>query len=173
MDVHETAGSLLNSSYRELQNCVDELIGKLGVENTIYLLRSFMDAARIPMDATQRMRILSRYLITECIRFYGLKDRMFFTSNAEEYRESRMICYHLLKKYTDASYSKIAEDFGVSKRNVVYTYKKCDERLSVPYYYPAFITNYQTLEKRTIHFITKLTTTINGRRNEGNTAGTR
>lgn len=144
--------------YKDLQRTIDVVIGKIGLQNTIFLLTNFINATSIPVHQTQRLQMVSQYLITECIQLFELNDKTFFTSGIREYREARMACYHLLKKYTGASYSKIAEDFGLTKRNVLYNYRKCDERLSVPYYYPSFLEKYDALEKRIIHFISKLNT---------------
>ena len=148
--------------YKELQRNIDLVIGKIGLQNTIFLLTNFINATSIPVHETQRLQMVSQYLITECIKVFELNDRMFFTSGIREYREARMACYHLLKKYTGASYSKIAEDFGLTKRNVLYNCTKCDERLSVPFYYQSFQEKYDALEKCIIHFISKLNTEHEG-----------
>ena len=144
------------NNYSKLQQQIDQVIGKIGLDKTIFLLSSFIDSSDIAVSQPQKFQMLSRYLITECIRVFELNDKLFFTSNIQEYRDARMVCYHLLKKYTGLSYSKIAEDFGLTKRNILYGAKKCEEKLSVPYYYEGFVEKYDLLESTFLQFISKL-----------------
>ena len=144
------------NNYSKLQQQIDQVIGKIGLDKTIFLLSSFIDSYNIAVSQPQKFQMLSRYLITECIRVFELNDKLFFTSNIQEYRDARMVCYHLLKKYTGLSYSKIAEDFGLTKRNILYGAKKCEEKLSVPYYYEGFVEKYDLLESTFLQFISKL-----------------
>ncbi|MDW3191939.1 MAG: hypothetical protein R8G66_06230 [Cytophagales bacterium] len=144
-------------NYESLQRQIDVVIGKIGLHNTIFLLSTFIDETSIPVEQTQRLQMISQYLITRAIDVFELKEKMFFTSAIQEYREARMACYHLIKKYTGVSYSKIAEDFGLTKRNVLYNCNKCEERLSVPYYYQSFVDKYAILEKSIIKITSKLT----------------
>lgn len=143
--------------YIELQRQVDAVIGKIGLRNTIFLLTSFMDTARVPIHKPHRFRVIGQYLILTAIQLFELEDKLFFSSGIEEYRQARMACFHLLRKYTGTSHAKMAKDFGLTKRNVVYNCAKCEERLSVPYYYTTFVEKYEALEKSLIHFISKLT----------------
>ncbi|MFY0689126.1 MAG: hypothetical protein JXQ90_18295 [Cyclobacteriaceae bacterium] len=144
-------------NYSDFQKKVDAVVGKLGLHNAAFLLDSFIDNTSVSMQETQRLEIVSRFLIMEGIKVFELQEKLFFTSGIQEYREARMACYHLIKKYTGASHAKIAEDFGLTKRNVLYSCEKCKERLSVSYFYENFCQKYDLLEKRIIHFISKLT----------------
>jgi len=148
-----------SADYGQLQQHIDQVIGQIGLEKTIGLLTHFIDDTHIPVHETQRLKMVSQFLVNTCIEVFELQDKAFFTSGIQEYREARMACYHLLKKYTGASYSKIAEDFGLTKRNVLYNHNKCEERLSVPYYYADFNQRYSLVEDRMIQFISKLHTT--------------
>lgn len=144
------------ADYGLLQQHIDRVIGQIGLEKTICLLTHFIDDTHIPVHQTQRLKMVSQFLVTTCIGVFELQDKAFFTSAISEYREARMACYHLLKKYTEASYSKIAEEFGLTKRNVLYNHSKCEERLSVPFYYADFNKRYDLVEDSIIQFISKL-----------------
>ena len=144
------------NDYGKLQNQIDLVIGKIGLKNTLFLLEGVLDSSGIPVTENQQFQLISQYLITECIKVFELKEQLFFTSSIQEYREARMISFHLLKKYSEASYAKIGENLGLTKRTVLYNHNKCAERLSVPFYYKVFVNKYETLEKCLLLFISKL-----------------
>lgn len=141
--------------YQELQENIDYVLGKIGLKNTIYLLGCFVDATQIPIHETQKLKITSQYVIIQCIEVFELEESEFFTSGIREYREARMACFHLIRKYSGASHAKIGEHLGLTKRNILYACEKCEERLSV---YKSFRQKYEVIERSVIHFISKLNT---------------
>lgn len=148
------SGDFLN--YQNLQKTLDQVIGKLGLSKTIELLEGFIGNTSISANQTERIKLISAYITSQCISIFDLNDQAFFDSKITEYRDGRMACYHLFKKYTECSYAKIGEHFGQAKRNVMYYSNKCDEVLSVPQFYPVFIEKYNALEKCIIQFISRL-----------------
>lgn len=144
------------ADYNDLQRCLDKVVGKLGLQKTIRLLDSFIDNAAITLPENSRFRLLTEYVISCAIKVFDLKAEEFFTSRKLEYREARMVCYSLIKKYTDSTYPKIAELFGQNERRVLYFTVKVQDRLSLPEYYREFIIRHDAVERKVIEFIGKL-----------------
>jgi chromosomal replication initiation ATPase DnaA len=143
------------TSYHDLQNVLDELIGKIGLDKTIKLMRQIMNNGRSGLTTTkdEKTKLITSYIISRCVSVFDLDEGQFTTSQIREYREGRMACYHLLKKYTDCSYPRIAQLFSQKRRNVLYYCQKCDEILSIPQFQKVFAEKYNTLEGYTVEFI--------------------
>ena len=145
-------------SYKDLQESIDQVIGKIGLNKTIFLVDSFIQATTIPVEQTHKVKIISQFLIVQGVDVFELNHDDFFSSKIPEYREARIACFHLIKKYTGCSYSKLGEHFGLTKRSMMYSCERCKDRLSVPFFYKSFNEKYEILENRTIQFISKITT---------------
>ena len=143
-------------TYQSLQNRLDEVVGKLGLQRTVALLDSFINKLSVAPKQTEKVKLITHYLKITAVKCFDLKEEDFLTSNIKEYREARMICYHLLKKYCDFSYAKIAEVFGQSERTVLYFYHKAEELLSLPQHYKSLAQRHATIEDQLIEFIGKL-----------------
>jgi hypothetical protein len=143
-------------TYTELQISIDKVIGKIGMERTIYLLDSFIQNTTITQNEQEKIKMISQYLITLAIRIYELQETVFFTSSVTEYRDARYCCFHLLRKYTKDSYPKIGLMFYSSSRIVMYGCSITDERLSVPKVHSKFTHHYNLLESKLIEFIAKI-----------------
>lgn len=148
-------GKTMRSDYEDLQYHIDMVVGKIGLQKTVVLLRSFVEKAQFE-PVKNNAPLLLTFLTNEAITLFDLKEEEFHTNTTTEYREARMACYHLYHKYTSYSYAKVAQVFGTGKRNIIYYKQKVDERLTIPHYYKPFIQLYDQLEERSIQFISKL-----------------
>lgn len=145
-----------NYNYHDLQEHIDKLLGKFGLQKTVEVINSLASNTQLTASEEEKSKLLLVFIISQSIEVFDLKEENFYSSTVQEYREARMCCYYLLKKYTDCSYAKIGESFNQSKRAVLYNYHKCDEILSIPQFYKAFVEKYKSLENNTINFIAKL-----------------
>lgn len=143
-------------NYTDLQQSIDALIGKFGLQKTIEVLDSLTHNTALTFEEQEKTQLLFVYVISQSIAIFDLKEEQFYSSTIQEYREARMSCYFLLKKYTDSSYAKIGERFNQSKRAVLYNYHKCEEILSIPQFYKPFVSKFTMLENNSINFIAKL-----------------
>ena len=143
-------------NYHDLQQSIDTLIGKFGLHKTIEVIDSLSGNTELQSKDSEKVKLLLVFIISQAIEVFNLKEEHFYSSAVQEYREARMVCYYLLKKYTDTSYAKIGENFNQSKRAILYNYHKCDEILSIPQFYKALVEKFKTLENNTINFIAKL-----------------
>ncbi|WP_346881285.1 hypothetical protein [uncultured Algibacter sp.] len=142
--------------YHDLQDSIDNLIGKFGLPKTIEVIDSLTNNTALTTKDKEKTKLLLIFVIAQSIEVFDLKEESFYSSPVQEYREARMSCYYLLKKYTDSSYAKIGENFKQSKRAILYNYHKCDEILSIPQFYKSFVEKFKILENNTINFIAKL-----------------
>lgn len=143
-------------NYHDLQQSIDTLIGKFGLHKTIEVIDSLSNNTELQSKDSQKVKLLLVFIISQSIEVFNLEEEKFYTSTIQEYREARMACYFLLKKYTDASYAKIGDSFQQSKRAILYNYHKCDEILSIPQFYKPFVEKFKILENNIINFIAKL-----------------
>ncbi len=143
-------------NYTDLQERIDGLIGKFGLYKTIEVIASLSNNTELNSKNSQKAKLLLVFVISKSIDVFNLKEDLFYTSVIQEYREARMACYYLLRKYTDTSYGKIGENFNQSKRVIFYNYHKCDEILSIPQFYKPFVEKFKILEDHSINFISKL-----------------
>ena len=144
------------SSYLHLQKSLDKVLGKIGVDNTIELLESFIDNTSLDTLHVKKIMLITQYIIAGSIDVFDIEQQYFYTSNVREYREARMATYHLLRKYTDFSYTKIGGLFNQKKRNIIYFCNKCTDILFLPQYNEVFADRYAILEKQIITYISKL-----------------
>jgi chromosomal replication initiation ATPase DnaA len=143
-------------TYSDLQQHIDTLIGKFGLQHSVEVVASLTNNTALSAPDKEKVKLLLVFTISKSIDIFDLMEANFYTSSVQEYREARMACYFLLKKYTDCSYAKIGERFNQSKRAVLYHYHKCDEMLSIPQYYKPFVDKFKLLEHHIINFIAKL-----------------
>ena len=144
-----------HADYDDLQYHIDRVVGKIGLQKTIILLRSFVEKTQLK-PSKNNGPLLYAFLKKEAIALFDISEEGFCSNSTTEYREARMACYHLYHKYTDYSYSKVAQVFDTGKRNIIYYKQKVDERLTIPQYYKSFMERYEKLEEKTIQFISKL-----------------
>ena len=143
-------------NYEDLQHSVDTLIGKFGLKKTIEVLESLSENTQLKSKESDKIKLLFVYIVSKSIKVFDLKEEDYYTNTIQEYREARMSCYYLLRKYTGISYRKIGEDFKQTKRAILYNYQKCEDMLSIPTYYKEFADRFKTLEDHLINFIAKL-----------------
>lgn len=143
-------------NYNTLQKSIDKVVGKIGLDKTIHLLDSFINNTYIKHTQQEKVRMVSQYLMGLAIKEFELKEELFFQSNVREYRDARMCCFHLLRKYTEDTLPKIGLLFQCSERTVEYGCNKASERLAVPKGNTRFVTNYVAIEARLLEFIGKI-----------------
>lgn len=142
-------------NYNTLQSSIDEVVGKIGLTRTVGLLNSFISNSSISSDESEKLKLITTYIIAQAIVIFDLEEEDFYRSKIPEYREARMACYYLLKKYTACSHARIGKRFDLTKRNVLYYTQKCEEMLSIPQYYKSFISKLQQLDNLTVEFLAK------------------
>ena len=144
-------------TYIDLQIKMDALVGKLGLYESIRVLKNLIDNTSIKANEQDKIKLIRVYLISQCIKIFDLDEARFYTSSVREYREARRSCYYLMRKYTDCSDHKIAHDFKQSShRMVIYHRQKCEEILSIPHSYKELIQKHQLLEEYLFDFMSKL-----------------
>lgn len=144
------------NNYTLLQNSIDKVIGKIGLRRTKYLLDSFIDNTTVTQNEREKIKMVTQYLVSLTIKVFELRDELFFISNVREYRDARMCCFHLLRKYTEDTYPKIGLHFNCSARIVMYGCLAVEDRLAMPKGNSKFVANYTLMESRLIEFIGKI-----------------
>ena len=142
--------------YKHLQTNLDKVIGKIGLERTIYLTESFIKNTAVSFNETEKIKMISRFLSNLAIETFELEAESFYISVVREYRDARMCCFHLLRKYTGDTFSKIGLGFQRSERCVSYGFNVVEERLSASKSFTEFVGKYSLLESKLLEFIGKL-----------------
>ena len=143
-------------SYSDLQESVDALVLEFGLERAVSMIKGLSHSSKIIRKAVGRYELIKDYVIGEAILIFELDKKHFFKANFREYRQARMVCYHILSKYIKDSHSQIATAFDRKRGSVFYYIHKCEEILSLPEYYKDFLEKYKALESLTLSFISNL-----------------
>lgn len=146
----------VTDNYNHLQASIDKVVGKIGLQQTIILLDSFINNTAIAAGEQEKIKMVTQYLVNLATQVYDLDTDLFYVSHERSYRDARMCCFHLLRKYTDDTHAKIGLSFQCSERAVRYGHTVTEERLSVPKGNMPFIANYRLLESKLIDFIGKI-----------------
>ena len=144
------------SDYSELQFRIDSLLGKIGLEKTLHLLSSYLGETHIKQSNLSQLDTMRVFLVEQCAKVFQIDKEKFFSSRVQEYCEARMICYHLLKKYTDVSLIGLSKNLKKNRKVVQYTLERTTDRLSVPKYYHAFVEKYDLIESNLVVFLSAL-----------------
>jgi len=144
------------TNYITLQLTIDKVVGQLGILKTISLLESFVGKTTIGQGEHKKNKIISQYLVGAAIKEFDLHEELFYVSHVREYRDARMCCFHLLRKYTQDTLPKIGLTFQCSERSVEYGCTKVSERLAHPKGYVKFVSAYQAIEIKLLEFIGKI-----------------
>jgi len=142
--------------YLQLHNSIDKVVGKIGLERTIFLTESFIKNTSVTFNEGEKIKMISRYVSNLAIESFELAAESFYISVVRDYRDARMVCYHLLRKYTSDTFSKIGLAFQCSERCVAYGFRITEERLANPKAFAVFVGNYHVLESKLLEFIGKL-----------------
>ena len=134
------------SGLNELQSLLDDFIRTFGIRGASTILRSLINPTSSRSKNYSHTRFLRAVIIQEAIKAFDLKEDHFLTSNQREYRIARMACYHLVKKYTGATHSQLAQIFGKNRHHIMYFLNKCDDWLSLKKHYPHFAIKYADIE---------------------------
>lgn len=148
--------SLFFEDLEHLTRNVNGLVQTFGVKGSNLILYTLIKNVKIPVADDHRLKLITDYIISQCISLFDLDATQFNSCTIREYREARMACYHLLKKYTGSSYARIGQRFGWKFHTIFYFCQKCDEILSLPQFYKSFTDKYNSLEGSTINFISQL-----------------
>jgi hypothetical protein len=151
-----STNSSTGSTYIQLQASIDEVVGKIGLNKTICLLNSFISNTSVSQNDGEKIKMITHYLVSVAIKVFDLRDDIFYVSAVREYRDARMCCFHLLRKYTEDTYPKIGLNFNCSARIVMYGCITVDDRLAVPKGNGKFVANHGLLESKLIEFIGKI-----------------
>lgn len=143
--------------YADLQGYFDRVIGKIGLKKMIYLFRLILNEKDVEIKAEQRLKIICQIVIGKCIEVFELsQEDIFLTSQITEYREARWVCYHLISKHSGNTHARIAQEFGLTKRNIQYACKECEKKLSIAAYYPEFKNKYDKVEISILDLLSQL-----------------
>jgi len=142
--------------YNKLQDSLDKVIGKIGLQRTILLLDGFIHNTRITQTEREKIKMVTQYVVNISIQVFDLREDIFLISNIREYRDARMCCIHLLRKYTDDSFAKIGLAFQCGDRIAAYGYAAAEDRLSMPKGNIKFVSNYTVIESKLIDFVGRI-----------------
>jgi len=153
----ETEQTYRRPNYYELQNNLDKVIGKFGLEKANSLLRTFLDKTSVKVREHNQVKILMTFIITQVSEVFDISERDLILSNIPECKDARMVCYYLLMRFTQLSYARIGQIFDNRKRrHVMYYCHRCSDILRTSNNANPFIDKYNLIELNVIDFMAKL-----------------
>ena len=146
----------VTGDYALLQETIDRVLGKIGLKKMVFLLNSFISDTRVASGQHEKLTMITHYIKNQAIQAFDLSEELFLVSEIREYRDARMCCFHLLRKYTGDTCAKIGLSFHRSSRIVTYGCNITEERLSIPKGNSGFVSNYKTMESRLLDFMARI-----------------
>lgn len=146
----------IGNEYSELQQYMDQMIGKYGMPKTVKIIRQLSGNFSLKRGRKQRAKLIYTFVVSEAFKVFDVKEKEEKKKLSQSYKDARMACYNLLQLYTDLSYNEIGQQFGHKKFGVYYNIGKCREILSIPKFNKPFVAHYEALEERVIQFIAKI-----------------
>lgn len=147
----------LVQEYAEFSKNLDKVVSKLGISKVNALLKQIVSSPACIEQERYRVKALTAFTKSLCVQVFALEESKLLSSNIPEYREARMACYLVLRKLTQRSYEKIAEDFCKNKRHVMYYCIRGEEDyLAIPQFRKAWMSKYNRLEAGVINYLIQL-----------------
>jgi chromosomal replication initiation ATPase DnaA len=144
-------------NYYELQNNLDKVIGKFGLEKANSLLITFLDKTAVRVREHKQVKILITFIMAQVSEVFDISETDLVESNIPECKDARMVCYYLLMKFTQLSYARIGQIFDNRKRrHVMYYCHRCSDILRISTSTSPFIDKYNLIELNVIDFMGKL-----------------
>ncbi|EZH74601.1 hypothetical protein ATO12_12605 [Aquimarina atlantica] len=140
-------------NYRDLQEKIDQIIGKIGLEKMLKLLDNFINNTTTISQHGGKEKLIVEYLKQITITVFDLDESQFLGSKVLEYKEARMVAYTLLRNHCNISHAKIGVYFNTTKYSVLYFRAKCEDMLSIPQFHRSFIIKYNEIEENFIQFL--------------------
>ncbi|TPN87149.1 hypothetical protein [Aquimarina algicola] len=147
---------IAGKEYSDLQQSIDKLIGKFGMQKAINIIRQLSGTIKVRKNKTQRLKLITVFVISEAFKIFEVEHKEVNGKITKEYKEARMASYHLINQYTRLSYNEIGKYFDQGKFGAYYHIKNCKEILSIPQFNKPFVGRYETLEENLIQFIAQI-----------------
>lgn len=142
--------------YSDLQQSIDKLIGKFGMQKAINIIRQLSGTIIVRKNKTQRLKLITVFVISEAFKIFEVEHKEVNGKITKEYKDARMASYHLISQYTRLTYNEMGKHFDQGKFGAYYHIKNCKEILSVPQFNKPFVGRYETLEENLIQFIAQI-----------------
>lgn len=152
----QAANPIQLEDFNRLQKVVNNVVSNVGILKAIDLFEGIDNNSTLTSKEDSKVKCIINFIISKTIEVYHLNEDKYHTSEIIEYRDARMIAFHVIKSLVDISYGKLAEVFGRTKRSVMYYTKKVDDFLTVSNHHRKFILNYMSIERSALDFIAKL-----------------
>lgn len=141
-------------SYSELQRSLDEVVRQIGLCNTLHLLKGFIGHLEAGCKQPSYQRALTAFITQRTLQEFDLDPEKLNDSQIPEYREARMVIFHLLRHYGAMTYAIIGEKFGGRPdHSVKYFIQRCEQELSVLHDQHRLVRAYRNIETALIDFI--------------------
>lgn len=135
-----------------LQQAVNNWVKLWGIEDTIKYMNNVYKNSTLKASNVKQKKLIVDFIKLKSIEVFDLDESYFLTSIMPEYKQARMVCYHLIRKHTKTSYPKLAEYFQNDERSVTYFHNLCNEWLEIPQFYKEFVKNYELIDGLIIEF---------------------
>ena len=120
-------------TYLDLAKAVDFLIAKYGMQRAVEKIHILSDRnEKLKPAAAKNNDVLINYIIALALTTFNLEGDQFYVSNEIDYRDARMVCFHLIKINTGYSFTKLSKKLKQSRRTVQYQFVRCRKLLETP-----------------------------------------
>lgn len=135
---------------------VDEAVTLHGIDGAVMLFNIALKKTTPKVCPASMVKLMSEFLIGQSIEVFEIKPDDFFENTMDEYKDARMCCFHLLKKYAHCSYPMLGRLFRRDKRSVMHYTTETKERLQIAEFEKQFASRYRELESQLLAFMAAL-----------------
>ena len=140
--------------FQELNQSVEQLVNIHGYEKAVEMVKSLCKGNK-EINNFNKLDLAVSFLIKKAAETFNINIPEIYKSTTQEAYDARRCCFYLLIRHLKMSYRTVGNHFNLKGRNVRYSYKKCEEILSVKAYYTHFYTRYESLEQLFVNYLTQ------------------
>jgi len=120
------------SVYTKIEYALDNLLGKLNPHELLIILELIRKNDLYNHDRPKYDEMLINYIILTAIQEFKLDFQKFYTSKEHKYIYARMICFHIIKKIIELSFTKLSKTLKQTRRTAQYQHDKCKRIIAKP-----------------------------------------
>jgi len=138
--------------FQELDQGVQHLVSIYGYDKAVGMVHNLC-VVNQTINSPDQLELSVHFLIKKATAIFGITPKDIYEGKKQHMRDARMCCYYLLIRHLKMSYNTVGIYFKQKKRHVRYSYKKCEEILSIKSYYKDLYARLQRLEQLFVNYL--------------------
>ena len=134
---------------------LDAFIKRFGVSKAAYIMQLLSDQDSAEFDGKRYKRNLTKLVIEECAKVFGISSQDVLNGKARTCYESRWVAVHLIREYSNSTYADLCNYLDKPERTFTMLIPNASKHLTYQKFEKSFNKKYRQVEAAVIGFITK------------------